>query len=182
MRKLLIVLFFLPLFVGAKSDSTKTLILLRHAKSTDSMMTDFNRPLEQRGWDDAKLMAEWIKKENHLPDLIIASPSVRTRQTVSVFCKSTGFDSTKIVYDSTIYRCTAEALKKSINSADNKAKTVMIVGHNPSITTVANDLQNDKTFDEVPTTGFVMINFKETSWNAITKGKLKQFMSPGKLK
>ena len=53
----------------------KTLLLLRHAKSSwkDTTLDDHKRPLNKRGKKDAPVMGEYLKNKNLTPDLIISS-------------------------------------------------------------------------------------------------------------
>ena len=68
----------------------KTLILLRHAKSSWDFpdLSDHDRPLNNRGKKDAPLMAEVLKKKNIAIDLIISSTSKRTMETAKVFANT----------------------------------------------------------------------------------------------
>ncbi|MEM1306411.1 MAG: histidine phosphatase family protein, partial [Pseudomonadota bacterium] len=63
----------------------KTLILLRHAKSSwsDPGLADIDRPLNKRGRAAAPRMGRWLAQAGYTPDLVICSPSMRTRQTLS---------------------------------------------------------------------------------------------------
>ncbi|MEZ4485136.1 MAG: histidine phosphatase family protein [Syntrophotaleaceae bacterium] len=62
----------------------KRLTLLRHAKSSwhDPDLNDFARPLNKRGLHDAPLMGQRLANRNFQPDWVLASPAVRTRQTI----------------------------------------------------------------------------------------------------
>ena len=57
----------------------KTLLLLRHAKSSwaDDRLSDFDRPLNDRGREDAPRMGKLLRQHDLVPDLIIASPAKR---------------------------------------------------------------------------------------------------------
>ena len=70
----------------------KTLLLLRHAKSSwdDVALRDFERPLADRGKRDAPRMAEELKLRAPLPDLIISSPAARARQTTQAVVNAGG--------------------------------------------------------------------------------------------
>src|SRR5260370_34478821 len=72
----------------------KTLMLLRHAKSDwdDRSLSDFDRPLADRGNRDAPRMGKALSKRGPLPDIIISSPAARARQTIEAVVKSAGRD------------------------------------------------------------------------------------------
>ncbi len=61
----------------------KTLLLLRHAKSSkdDTSLRDVGRPLNERGEEDAQLIGKYIRKQKIRPNLVISSPAERARQT-----------------------------------------------------------------------------------------------------
>lgn len=172
MKNCLLLIYFSFQFAGFGSDietTEKTLYLVRHAKSSDAdpTLADFDRPLNDRGFGDAPKMGKRLKKLNVLVDVIVASPSKRTTQTVELISKEIDYAFDKIQWDSTIYRCSSNALLQAINNLDNSIQSAMFVGHNPSITQLANFLQKDTTFEEVPTCGVVAIHFLTNNWKSI---------------
>ncbi|WP_439105018.1 SixA phosphatase family protein [Celeribacter marinus] len=111
---------------------TLRLIAMRHAKSSwgDPLLTDFERPLNERGQTDALAMGKWLSQKGYIPDTVILSSSVRTTQTCA--CVLNAFDaapdqsSTKALYhapDFQILRALAQA----------KGDTVLLISHNPGI-------------------------------------------------
>ena len=67
-------------------DKMKTLYLLRHAKSSwdDSRVSDFDRPLNNRGRREAEKIAEYMKENKYIPEYIICSTAKRTRETLDL--------------------------------------------------------------------------------------------------
>ena len=63
-----------------------TLILLRHAKSSwkDSTLNDFDRPLNSKGCNDAKKIGKRLLDRDIIPDVIVSSSSIRTKQTIEM--------------------------------------------------------------------------------------------------
>ncbi|HYG52506.1 MAG TPA: hypothetical protein VD905_16455, partial [Flavobacteriales bacterium] len=103
---------------------------------------------------------------------------------ITRICKEMNYDMASIVYDSTIYRCPSDNILAAIHKIDESVKTVLVVGHNPATTDVANMLQQGEQWTEVPTCGVVAIAFEGVSWNEIgekRKGKLLFFSDPDKL-
>ncbi len=78
----------------------KTLYILRHAKSTwtDANLSDFERPLNERGVKTAPFMGELMAKKNFQPDLILSSPAQRAKQT-ALLIKKAGRMKAEIKYD-----------------------------------------------------------------------------------
>ena len=59
---------------------------MRHAKSdwSDDSLADHERRLNPRGRHDAPRMADWLAEVDLVPDMILSSTSVRTRETVEL--------------------------------------------------------------------------------------------------
>ena len=70
--------------------STKKLFLMRHAKSdwADSSLSDMERPLNARGRASAPLMARWIQSHRSIPDVVLCSTAIRTRQTLGLLIEN----------------------------------------------------------------------------------------------
>jgi phosphohistidine phosphatase len=112
----------------------KTLYLLRHAKSSwdDSSLSDFDRPLSPRGKRDA-LMMGWIVKNMRIqPDLILCSPSKRTKATLKRITTITKRKKdTKVVFVDNLYEASLQYLISTVQSFNDTVDTAMIIGHNP---------------------------------------------------
>lgn len=159
----------------------RELILIRHTKSSwaDLNMHDFDRPLKKDRADDARNMASKLKDLKLQPDLIICSPALRTKQTAEYFCDKLKYDYDKIFFEERIYESSAEEYTQVIRETDSKIKTLILIGHNPSITDFANQFLENK-IEEVPTTGVVWLEFENTDWEIYktTRCKLKYFLTP----
>ena len=150
----------------------KELFLLRHAKSSwdDSDLADFNRPLNHRGKEDAPKMGERLRKMGILPDLIVASPAKRAKKTAKIVAGKLGFDEEKIVWDERIYEASPQTLLYLVCQLPDETKKVMIVGHNPGLTMLANIL-GDVAIDNIPTAGVVGIAFDAKKWDEACRMK-----------
>ena len=71
--------------MSKKTSSYKTLFILRHAKSSwsDHPLSDFERPLNKRGYEQAPLIAEVLSKKATLPQKVISSPANRALTTAN---------------------------------------------------------------------------------------------------
>lgn len=110
----------------------KTLLLLRHAKSSwdDLAFADHERPLNNRGKHNATSMGKYLKKEYLIPDLIISSTAKRALKTAYIIAKYSGYKK-KITKSETLYNATPEDYIRVINDISDKHKIVLLVGHNP---------------------------------------------------
>lgn len=159
----------------------RSLILIRHTKSAwgNLSLPDFDRPLKKDRADDAKNMAAQLKSLGVEPDMIICSPAKRTRQTAAYFYDKLKYNEDKVSFDKRIYESTAEDVLQVIREEDAKVKTLVVIGHNPSLTNIAN-MFTGNIIGEVPTTGVVWLEFDTKDWEIykLTPCKLKAFLSP----
>lgn len=147
----------------------KKLVLIRHAKSdwSNPFLDDFLRPLNKRGKRNAPLMANLLKEKNIRPDLIISSPSIRTKQTLEYFIKQLNYKD-EVRFEESIYEASYENLLKVIKDIPNIHKTVSLIGHNPGLCDLTNFLV-DKSFENIPTCSIVEIDFDTKNWKDISK-------------
>lgn len=112
-------------------------------------MQDHERALIERGQGDAQQLGVWLNRERVSVDLVLSSTSVRTRQTVE-HVTSCWQEHGAITFSDALYLATAGDLLATVQSCDEAAQSVMIVGHNPGIhqlalllagTATANDLE-----------------------------------------
>ena len=143
----------------------KTLYLLRHAKSSWSFdeLSDQERPLNDRGRDDAPLMGQALAKRQICPDLVVSSPAVRAMSTAVLVTREMQYPHDKIVVEPGIYGANADALLAIIHSLPDTAGSVLLVGHNPTITETVN-LLSPTSLDEMPTAAVVCLHFECEQW------------------
>ncbi len=149
----------------------KTLTLLRHAKSSwdHPELADIDRPLNKRGKRDAPIMGERLARAGISPELILTSPARRARKTASRVARALGYPADRIVVDPRIYAAAPAELMALIRGLDDRWSDVMLVGHNPTLTELANEL-TAADIDNVPTAGVVRIRFPVPSWSDIRPG------------
>ncbi|WOE70328.1 histidine phosphatase family protein [Hydrogenimonas thermophila] len=163
----------------------RELFILRHAKSSwdDPSLADFDRPLNSRGKEDAPLMGEHLAKLGVKPDIIVSSPAKRAKKTAKIVAEQLGFNPEKIEFRETIYEASPQSLLYLVCQFPENAKRVMLVGHNPGLTELANIL-GDITIENIPTTGVVGIAFDTSKWEEACrmKGHTILFDFPKKIK
>ncbi len=118
--------------------------LLRHAKSDWSQnLADFDRPLNPRGRKSTKKLAEWLKAQSLKPDLIVASPAARARETIERLCRAADWDCALIRFDDRLYEAGVMELKQTIENHARPGKVLLLVGHNPGFEGLLHDLVVD---------------------------------------
>jgi phosphohistidine phosphatase len=113
----------------------RTLVILRHAKADRPPgVADADRPLTQRGHADSAAAGAWLAARGYRPDLVLCSPSKRTRQTWRAAAVAlTDGPEPKVRFDPALYYGTAEDALDLVRKAPAKATTVLLVGHNPTV-------------------------------------------------
>ena len=160
----------------------KTLILVRHGKSSwEYGVSDKDRPLKERGINDAHLVVEEFSKEKMHIDHAYSSPANRALHTAVIFLRNLEFEFQKFEIKNDLYDFSGESVKSFVNALDDRLQTVLIFGHNYAFTTMVNTW-GDKYIENVPTSGLVQLEFAENSWKKISQGKTKLTLFPKQLK
>jgi phosphohistidine phosphatase len=107
------------------------LLLIRHAQAADAP-TDRARPLTDSGVRRATAIGSWLLRAGYVPDRVLVSPAVRAAQTWAAAAASLAPDLAPIV-DDRIYDNTVEAVLGAITETPEDVRTLIVVGHNPSV-------------------------------------------------
>ncbi len=174
----------------------KTLLLLRHAKSSWSEpgSKDFDRPLKGKGFEDAALIGGHLLASGCVPDVIISSPALRARQTAEAVANSVANsvanavanavagantrvpgDAPKLSFDKSLYEAPTEAILQVARSAGEDPDVLMLVGHNPSMQLAALKFCGEgapallaEMLRGFPTTGLARFTFRAAGWRDIS--------------
>ena len=162
--------------------SMKNVIVVRHAKSSWATPTkDVDRPLLQRGISDAHLVSSRIM--NYIPKTFLLWTSIakRASDTALIFAQNISFPIENIVYKDDLYTFDENQLENVIKSCNNLYESVILFGHNEAITNFVNKF-GDSFIPNVPTSGFVSLQFETDDWSKIDKGKTQKIVFPKDLK
>lgn len=156
----------------------RRLVLIRHAKSSwaNPLQSDYERPLNERGEQDAPMMGERLKKLQIIPDLIISSTAKRAKQTAKKIAAAIGYDDSKISWYDKLYHCIPQVFEEVLYEVDDEIKTVFIVAHNPGITQFANELSPRFETDNMPTCSVVGARMNLESWTMFANGEKEVFL------
>ena len=167
---------------SALSIKMKKLILVRHAKSSwKHNVIDHERPLNERGLEDASLVSSHFKDFILIPDLVISSDATRAKTTADIFISVLKISSEIVQYNHEAYDFSGEMLIRVIKSCPQSVNTFMVFGHNHAITDFVNSF-GSKFIDNVPTCGLVIIDFNVDNWEAIENGETVTTIFPKDLK
>jgi phosphohistidine phosphatase len=121
--------------------TTRRLFLIRHAKAEPHGRTDAKRKLAPRGESDAREIGTWLAEEGVQSGLAVVSPARRAVQTWELATEGLG-RSPRTVLDDRVYEASVEDLLEVIHEVTPQTRTLVIVGHNPSIQVLATVLDN----------------------------------------
>ncbi|MDN3723627.1 histidine phosphatase family protein [Aequorivita sp. SDUM287046] len=160
----------------------KTLYLVRHAKSSwETNVDDHKRSLKQRGLNDGILVSKKVADEIEPPQKIISSDATRAFSTAQFFKEALNIPESDMETNHELYDFSGQNVMRIIKSLSDNLNSVMIVGHNHALTSIVNMLGN-RFIDNVPTCGFVMLQFNDKKWSNITTGVTVKTIFPRDLK
>jgi phosphohistidine phosphatase len=160
----------------------KKLILVRHGKSSwNEDLPDHERPVKKRAYKDAELVinafSEFVPKEL----MLWSSTAVRALTTARIFQEELKISGDRFQLKKELYTFDTNSLLQVIKSCDDDIENLMVFGHNPAMTGVANSL-GDQHFSNIPTTGLCMIEFESNDWRGLKNGKTLLYLFPKNLR
>jgi len=163
----------------------KSLLIIRHAKSSrePSGVSDRERTLEERGIRDAHAIGKYLRESSIRPDYLLSSPALRAKMTAAIIAGEIGYPLDKVQAQELLYEQSTSKIIAYLQNLQNHYFTVMVVGHNPSVLELVNDLGNQP-FMQFPSCAAVGLDFQVDDWTAIVreKGRLRFFTSPEMLR
>jgi phosphohistidine phosphatase len=140
----------------------KTLLILRHAKSTWSgNRTDHERPLNSRGRRDASRIGRLLRAEDLVPELILTSTAVRARTTAASVAEASGFDG-ELQQLRAFYHAPAATFLETLRALPDEVDSVLVVAHNPGLEELLSELTGE---DELlPTAALAHVELPIARW------------------
>lgn len=161
---------------------TRTLILMRHAKSSwsDPDTPDHDRPLNKRGRRSAAALGDWLREHGLTPDQVLCSSALRAKQT----CDGLGLGLPAPLAPG-LYHADPTAMRAALRSATGQC--VLMIGHNPGIGDFAQRLvaqapAHDR-FHDYPTGATLVADFAIAQWDSLDfgQGVARAFVIPRSL-
>jgi len=155
----------------------RILYLIRHGKAEDKGgVADIKRNLEHEGREEVARTAEKLLAKHIKPSLILSSPANRAYQTAEIVAETLGYAIANILIEKDIYYTDEEVLLETICRQDDTHESILLAGHNPSITHLAGMLTTEYK-DFMPTGGLVAFETDSESWNDFNKSKVSFLFS-----
>lgn len=152
---------------------TRRLILTRHAKSSwdDPLMSDHERPLNARGRGAAADLGGWLASRGYLPDTVLCSDAVRTRETWERIAPVLP-TAPEVTLKPSLYHAGPDVMLAVLRHAT--ADTVMMIGHNPGIAEFAARIvaspPQHPAFSRYPTGATLVASFEIDGWDQLQFG------------
>ena len=157
----------------------KTLILVRQAKSDWPENTDdFDRPLAERGLEDAVKMSKFLKDNNIEIQKFVSSPAVRALNTCKIFNQTYDIE---IDTNQKLYNPSERNFESVIYDLENDVNSVAMFSHNNGISNFANSMSEELFM--FPTCGVAGFEIDCDSWSEFENAKKKPlfFYEPKKI-
>ena len=163
------------------------LYIMRHAKSdwSSSRTSDFERPINGRGRRNSARVGKWMSDNNHIPQRIVSSPAIRAKETIElVIAQITKFNHENLIFQDDLYLAGFTQLMEIINTYQNDAQSLMLIGHNPGIENLVNYLcsQSGNSETSVTTANLFIFEYADHHFNPVADScKLIEAIKPREL-
>jgi phosphohistidine phosphatase len=141
----------------------KQLLILRHAKSSwaNNRLADHDRPLNERGQQDAPRIGRLLRDEGLTPDLIITSSAERALTTAELVALHSDYEASLQVTRA-LYHAGPESYLAQLRQVDEAHERVMVVGHNPGMEELVEELTGH--YERMPTAALAHIALPISRW------------------
>ncbi len=166
----------------------KTLLLLRHAKSSwdDPALVDFDRPLAPRGRQAAPRVGRLLVARRLSPDIVVCSTAQRARETFERLEPQLDM-APELRYEESLYMAEPAVLLQIVQSLPDDAETALVIAHNPGLERFAGRLAGSAAGNSLhrmarkfPTAGLAVLRFDCARWSEVAPagGLLEDFVAP----
>jgi phosphohistidine phosphatase len=135
----------------------KELLLVRHATANEGEQgtKDHERTLSAKGYQDATRLGYYLNKQRQVVDLMLVSPAQRTRSTAEILTEQMHYDG-YIEYSDELYQASVRSVLSLINQQTEEINRLLIVGHNPTLTYLAEYLTGEPVSNMAPGGLFIL--------------------------
>jgi phosphohistidine phosphatase len=152
------------------SDTARRLSLVRHANAEqDSDVRDFERPLSRKGRGEAEEIAKRFLERERVPELIMASAALRTRETAEIFARILNVPARLLQAEDSLYLADGDQILGCVRRAGPRVGHLMVIGHNPGISAAAISLAPEVITTDLPTCGALTMTVTCAKWSLIDR-------------
>lgn len=147
----------------------RKIFLLRHAYAEPlTEGKDADRALTLKGINAARTMGRKLAKDKVNIKKIMSSTATRAMETTINIAEEMRIKDHLIEKNEKIYNASVRELMEVIHTTDNNINTLLLIGHNPSISFVAEFLTH-KDIGSIKPCGLVGITFNNLKWNELSQ-------------
>ncbi|MFI9155694.1 SixA phosphatase family protein [Streptomyces sp. NPDC053367] len=168
------------------ADTTRRVVIFRHAKADRSDVDDHDRPLAERGRKEAPAAGRWLAEFGITPDLALCSTAEHCRETWKLAVSELS-QRPRTKYDDRLYEASQDELITVLNEISEDVNDAVLIGHNPGLHSLADaltgeadgDLQTRMDRSGFPTSAVAVLTFNR-SWSDVKHGagRLTAFWTP----
>lgn len=147
------------------------LVLMRHGQAgwEETGQRDYDRVLTAAGRAAAAAAGKWLRAQELAPAAIISSPAPRAAETASLLAQAWETPP-PVAFEAAIYEASLAQLKDTARALDEAWRSVVLVGHNPSISQLADWLIGEPSVLELPVAGLAWLELPDVPWADLTPG------------
>lgn len=111
----------------------KTLYLLRHAhaRPRPESLSDYDRPLDERGREEAEAVAAYLSQKKITFDFVMCSGAIRTQETLEPLRAIVGTNAIEV--SESFYNSPEDQILKHLRLVSDERARILYIGHNPGI-------------------------------------------------
>lgn len=135
---------------GKREETPRRIVVMRHAKAEQLGPSDFERHLSDRGVAEAGLAGAWLVEQGFVPDHVLVSAALRTRETWAAVAEGAGWDPDDVETDEdeTLYEAGPETALDLVRDVPEDATALLVIGHNPTMGYLAQMLDDGEGDEE----------------------------------
>ncbi|MEU4830546.1 histidine phosphatase family protein [Streptosporangium sp. NPDC023615] len=153
--------------------TARRLVVLRHAKAAHPAgVVDWERPLTESGERDARRAGATLTELGLRPDLVLCSPSSRTRRTAAL-----ALPDADVSFEPAVYEAYADELLALLRRSGAEARTLALVGHNPGVQELVGMLDPEDGAAGFPPGAFAVVE-TDDEWAGLGTGRVITRWSP----
>lgn len=147
---------------------SRILYLVRHAQaeSPGSGQKDLDRQLTSEGVRDANHLGMFLANSQVHPDLIMVSHAKRAWETAEIMAEQMRYGVDKIKKEEELYEAPIRILLRLINELTPDTENVVLIGHNPGLSFLADYLTGEDIGNMGPCTA-IAIEFQLDGWELV---------------
>lgn len=161
----------------------KKLFLVRHATANEVERgkKDGDRELSPKGYQDATRLGHHLLEQQYKVDLMLISSALRAQSTAQILAEQMHHGG-RLEYSDELYQASVRSVLALINQQDEVINHLMVVGHNPTLTYLAEYLTGEPVSNMAPGGLFLLqvsVLWAEVSQKTAT---LDRYLDPDQLR